>query len=326
MARRGRWALAVVGTLVLGVLPAALGVVVFRARHRVVKLRGGPGYAHAVAFSRDGALLAVGGDDGHLALFRAEDGSVAASFTNELSSRGVAFSPDGTRLLAVSHRELRLFATHGGPDPLVIFETAPGPREILDDAAFSPDGKLVAAVNDGGSVFLGDAATLSTREIGRHEKEATAVAFSPFGEWLATSSDDGTVGVWAVASGERILTLSTSEPRPVKGVAFSPRGDLLAACSWDHGVRIWRVPGGEAVRGLVATGSVSGCAFSPSGDRIAGGEGSGVVEIWEIATAERVAVLETGTTDWINRVVWSVDDRIAAALDGGMVYVWPAPP
>ena len=41
-----------------------------------------------------------------------------------------------------------------------------------------------------------------------HSKGIRSVVFSPNGEYLASGSEDSTIGVWRVSSGELIRTLS----------------------------------------------------------------------------------------------------------------------
>ncbi|MDT7949765.1 MAG: hypothetical protein RQ897_15615, partial [Thermoflexus sp.] len=60
------------------------------------------------------------------------------------------------------------------------------------------------------------------------------------GRLLASGSDDKTVILWDVGTGERVRTL-TGHTDDVNSVAFSPDGRLLASGSGDGTVILWGV-------------------------------------------------------------------------------------
>ncbi len=122
-------------------------------------------------------------------------------------------------------------------------EPPPGTRfgELSDVRALdvSPDGRLVAAGDVEGSLFLLDGRSGAVRAEGRvHQGEVFSLDFHPDGTRLASCGRDGNVHVWRVDPLEVVLTLQEHE-NYVHSVAFSPDGTQLAAGSGDGTVSLW---------------------------------------------------------------------------------------
>ncbi|MCC6553117.1 MAG: hypothetical protein IT372_08865, partial [Polyangiaceae bacterium] len=82
-----------------------------------------------------------------------------------------------------------------------------------------------------------------SRVLRGHTAAINSVAYFPDGQRAATASDDGTVRVWDLESGEaRVLSGHQDE---VWSVAVSPDGARLATGSKDHTARLWDVATGK---------------------------------------------------------------------------------
>jgi WD40 repeat protein len=66
------------------------------------------------------------------------------------------------------------------------------------------------------------------------------VVYSDDGQWIATATSDGIVGLWDAESGEQIAALEGHESG-VRSVAFSPDGTLLASGGDAGDVCLWAV-------------------------------------------------------------------------------------
>ncbi len=153
---------------------------------------------------------------------------------------GVVFNPSGTRLVMAASddprgRTLLCFSAATGEKLLTI-------RGATTPVAFSPDGRSLIAADSGNDspqakLFDSD----DGRELARlrgHTASILALAFTPDGARIASSSIDGTVKIWEAASGRELLTLPVSD-RPPEHIRFSAEGAQLTAVDDEGVVRIW---------------------------------------------------------------------------------------
>lgn len=80
-----------------------------------------------------------------------------------------------------------------------------------------------------------------------HTGSITAIAFSPSGRVLASSSDDQTVKLWEIPSGIEVRTL-VGHLDTVQAIAFSPNGRWLASTSYDKTIKVWDATNGTEYR------------------------------------------------------------------------------
>jgi WD40 repeat protein len=287
-------------------------------RQTTAILKGHRTFAHAVAFTPDGRLLASAGGD----LFLRDPANGFAAVARQEGGRpvaGLAFSPDGRRLVTVGRRiggggsvvagdvkfwdaasATALFEASANesrrkrsyailPADAVMGEAALGEflsRERLGawSAAFDPSGALLAVGTDTGGVLLWDVLTAQLRERLSATAVVRSLAFSGDGRLLA-AAEASRIRVWGVRAGERVVILKRHE-KQVWSVAFSPRSTVdratLLSGSQDGTVRIWDVNAGSE-RHVFAwpTEAVRCVAFAPDGMTAAAGGENGNVVVWD---------------------------------------------
>jgi WD40 repeat protein/serine/threonine protein kinase len=244
----------------------------------------------------------------------------------------IAFSPDGTRIVAASARAL---GSDGGPprlDPesslVGVFDvssgnmltTFTGHRESATSAVFSPDGQRIASGSLDKTIKVWDANTgAELLTLRGHESRVLSVAYSPDSKWIVSGSDDGTVRVWDASTGAGLRILR-GHGREVCSVGFSPDGKRIVSCSGDTTVRLWDAATGEE-QGILL-GAANSAAFSPDGKYVVSGGCDGTIKLWDAERVEEPLVLRWDESP-ARALAFSPNSRLlVSGSDDGTVRIW----
>lgn len=135
--------------------------------------------------------------------------------------------------------------------------------------AFSRDGSMLATIDKAGVLTVSNVTTGGT--IGKsqaHSGGKAAVAFSPFGDAVASWGQDQKVIVWDAKGSASLKTVATTGGKPGT-LAFSGDGTRLAAGGDDGTIRVFDVLDGSQITSYKAhKGAVVAMAFEPAGKTV----------------------------------------------------------
>ena len=287
----------------------------------------------AVEFTSSGELV-VGGD--RVRFIDPLTGSMQSEFAPHMGERDIealAVSPDG-RFLATAEGS-SLVVREVGSGAVVMKENL---DEVVFNVAFSPDGRMVAALapwGDGIKVwsFEDGEARLEIVEPGGWPEDnccpATALIFSPDNREVLATTWSGEVLIVDVASAERVATLAGHDG-PVTGVAYLPDGQTIVTSSFDGSVRFWDgVTGSELSSFDAGVGQVVSLAINPNGTKLLTGGDGGMVSLWSTSSGgtRLEATLSPGHQSFVLGVAFDKSGEVAASVGyDKKVLVWNVAP
>ena len=264
------------------------------------KARLGKGSINEIAYSPDGALLAVASSIG-VWLYDTNTYQEIALLTRSFRYlyHNVAFSPDGNTIASGSDdATIYLWDVNTG----TLKNTLTGHTAWVKHISFSPNGRMIASGGGDNTIRLWEVNTGTLKNtLTGHTHPVESVAFSPDGNTIASGSRDTTIGLWDADTGALKNTL-TGHTDSVGSVAFSPDGNTLASRSSGEGtVLLWDVHTSN-IKNTLHTDEVLSVAFSPDGNTIATGSFDETIRFWDVATG----TLKNTITEHTNSVVSSV--------------------
>ena len=313
-----------------------------------------------IRLSPDGKHLAVPASNNTVKLWDVSAGRELCSISHPPDEEvlDAYFSPDGMYLLTIDRLNYFVWEAGSCQKQLEILT----PAIFSKAAAFSPDGRNIAAVTQEGVVSLVEIVTgrqVSTIQAGFN---LTVLAFSPDGSRLFGAGRENYAKEWNIESGETIATLpiyevsggqteaaayspdgsgliimssyyqaGSEEPlytllghtKPISSLAFNEAGNQLITSSYDGTVKLWDLSiDHEVFTFSHPSGYLYGVAFSPDGKWLATSGEDKTAVVWELSSGEMLRTLK-GHTDIVNNATFSPDGNLLATSGADhIVMVW----
>jgi WD40 repeat protein len=252
----------------------------------------------------------------------------------------IAFSPSGPLLAANVRGSIQLWDASDPHHPVAKATVTGQPAIRL---AFSPDGRVLAAVGKSGYLHLWEVTDLGhpsayfTTAI--DAQDVYSAAFSPDGKTLATTSFDGAVRLWDLTDPRHpavmatvVFTDANGRGRAAFGASFSPDGHLLAVAG-SAGLSVWDVTdprhptSKKQIDQPVGDDAYLSTTFSSDGRIIAGSTNNGPITLWSVASLGKDPVVPEKIATFPHRdavvsITFTPDGTLVAGGGDGVVRDW----
>jgi len=192
---------------------------------------------------------------------------------------------------------------------------------------FGPDGRVLAAADANGRVYLWDVASsqLSGTLGDPGSPGLLGVDFCPDGKLLAAADDNGRVHLWDLVSGKLARTFARRRSPGMNGVAFGLGGDVLATANGNGRIYLRDVVTGRLNGTFENPGSqgVNDVTFDRDTELLAAADDNGRVYLWDVIDGRLATTFENPGSQGIAGVAFGpAGDMLAAADVSGRAHVW----
>lgn len=222
------------------------------------ELQGHKDWVLGLSLSRDGKTLVTGDDKGVVIVWDGQSLKEVRRWQLTGWAWGLGVSPDG-KFALISERKPLIFDS-GAQTGLKLWNVETGElkadlgkevKERMCAAAFSPDGKYLAACRGGEANGLSGKITFFDPATGKKLREtspghldgATDLAYHPDLKHIFSAGRDTLVKIWRLEDGKHVRDLGTGRGGQFKdwicAISISPDGRLLAAADMAGQVQIY---------------------------------------------------------------------------------------
>ncbi len=270
--------------------------------------------AAAYQLSPDGRWFATAGKHGRVDFWNPELAGAAFDLPlAEWTLRGLAFTPDATRVVAVSSWG-RIGVLDARTGELLGAQRIP--HGGIRDVALTADGQRAAVVHEKGFHLV---ALAWLAAIARVDGAWTKCAVLDSG--FVLGGEDGTL-TW-LADGELKPHATPAHAQAVSALAHS--GRRVASAARDGSVSIWDASTRALERKLVAGDAGFDClAFGPQGSWLAGADRQGKLWRWNADTGALEHCIEAAEKPFVALVADPQGMRLFGCAEDGLLRVWDA--
>jgi len=286
------------------------------------------GVVRSVAYSPDGTMLAVAGEDTNVikkivvlnsstwaTVATLDQGYNNTSLASSNSVTSLAFSPQGNLLASgCLDQTICLWQTSGWGLNCTMTNTGPG----ITTLAFAPNGQTLFSGDQSGNITAWAASGANWSPAQRwsgHTDTVWSLACSADGAKLVSGGDDSQVKVWQTATGAAVTNL-ISHTAMITRTCFAPDGSMAASAGNDGSLRLWAAQTGAPAYILTAhTNQVSAMAFSPDATFLVSGGGclDNDICIWSCSNGGWLQTIPGLFTNGVTALAVSPDTSLIAS-------------
>jgi WD40 repeat protein len=283
---------------------------------------GHTGAVTGLALSGDQRILVSVSADDTLRTWRLETGESNRELhrVDKAGIRALALNPGGRLFTADSGGAMLWNLTSAGStEPIA---ELPGAKGVATTSvATSPDGRLLAAGYDDGSVRIwrvtGSTSPAPALMLQAHTETVQALRFSPDSQSLASGSSDKTVVIYTTRGPgpPTRRNILSGHNRPVTAFAWQPDSRTLASASLDQTIILWDAPTARLITQLRGHGDdVLSVDFSHDGRFLVSGGADHTIRVWDTTVVPRAAQIGydgmPGHTDDVTAVLLSPGNNL----------------
>lgn len=248
------------------------------------------------------------------------------SWTTEFGVKPIVtarYSPDGKYFAVGTWDALVELWSAASPGEPKVFDFADQPQySAIDDIAFSPNSKMLAAATKNGTprIWTLDG-SVSPVDMGGHANAVFSIAFSTDGKSLLSGGSDGVLAVWDIARrtlSHRLL----GHTNRIVSIAHGHQSNSIVTASADQTLRIWNLDQAKSFEAPEAGKFAYGMVVADEGKRlVTGGQSETIISVWDSKTKDAVRHFE-GTSSTVNFLDGDGHNWVAGGNWNGDVVIW----
>jgi WD40 repeat protein len=165
--------------------------------------------------------------------------------------------------------------------------------------------------------------TALLRTITGHSQYIRALVIMSDGKMAVSGSDDGTLRVWNIETGENLRTLQ-EQSGSVDALAFMPNTKQVLAAVRDGSLKIWDLSTGNILHSWQThhTRSINAIAITPNAQLAVSVSNDGTLRVWDLISRELIEILQEHT-NWVQTVTITPNGNYV--ISGGadnILQVW----